>query len=310
LNPGTYTVKTSYGSSPEKNRTLVVTPSSTKTETLLTPLSSALWTGQIFKAKLTNKNTGAPITNQSVIIYVNNVEYNYTTDSNGIVSIPISFNIPKVYPIVFDFPGTSSGTLYKPSSAYKLFYIANPTTDLNYSYPNYPDKLNSWEWTHPPYNPLDISCPDNAYIKSLSNSLAVYNDPLENIVSINNYAGYMAYELYNNNMKNAVETLLSFAGNCVDQTSVFVALARNAEFPTRYVFGTHKYTSGQGHVWGQILIDNIWICIDASTFEGNYITSNKTKYLGNKQGIFNNYYISNYVITHYPGRQVSAVPLI
>ena len=51
LNPGTYNVKSSYGST-ERTRTLTVNPANNGIETILTPLTTTLWTNDNFSVKL------------------------------------------------------------------------------------------------------------------------------------------------------------------------------------------------------------------------------------------------------------------
>jgi transglutaminase-like putative cysteine protease len=109
--------------------------------------------------------------------------------------------------------------------------------------------------------PSPYSCVNKGYVIGLSNLLAIYNDSLENAIVINNYVCNINYQLYNSNVHNSFETLISFTGNCADQSNVLVELARIANLPARDVSGNKKIGSGSQE-WGQILIDNIWICVD------------------------------------------------
>lgn len=141
LNPGTYNVKSSYGST-ERTRTLTVNPANNGIETILTPLTTTLWTNDNFSVKLKNKNTNATLSNQNIIFYVNGIEYSRTTDNNGIASLSIRFQNSNIYPITASFAGTITEILYKPTNSYKLFYLANNETDLNFeNYQGCPPKL-------------------------------------------------------------------------------------------------------------------------------------------------------------------------
>ncbi|WP_400223312.1 transglutaminase domain-containing protein [Methanobrevibacter smithii] len=313
LNPGTYSVKSSYGSL-EKTRTLIVNPVNNGIETIITPLTTTLWTNNPFKIELKNKNTNAPLSNQNIIFYVNGVEYTKTTDSNGIASINIRFQKSNIYPITASFAGTTTGTLYKPTNTYKLFYIANNEYDSNYKiynmstiYGNYMFSENDWNdpttylqiAEHPTNN--IIADVNNDYIIKLSNYLTIYNDKLENVISINSYVSSINYEYYVGTEKTALNTLLSFSGNCVDQTNIFVSLSRIAGYGSRYIPLNHTYAIG--HEIGQILIDTIWITVDnsaATLNNGIYTKMSECRYLGNKDYLFqNNYKIGGYVPVYY-----------
>lgn len=313
LNPGTYSVKSSYGSL-EKTRTLIVNSVNNGVETIINPLTTVLWTNNPFKIELKNKNTNTPLSNQNIIFYINGVEYTRTTDSNGIASITIRFQNSNIYPVTASFSGTTTGTLYKPANNYKLFYLANNEYDSNYKiysiptiYGNYMFSENDWNdpttylqiAEHPTNN--IIADVNNDYIIKLSNYLTIYNDKLENVISINSYVSSINYEYYLGTEKTALNTLLSFNGNCVDQTNIFVSLSRIAGYGSRYV--SLSNTNAVGHEIGQILIDTIWITVDNSAAilnNGIYSKMPECRYIGNKDYLFqNNYNIELYTPTIY-----------
>lgn len=142
---------------------------------------------------------------------------------------------------------------------------------------------------------------NNDYIIKLSNYLTIYNDKLENVISINSYVSSINYEYYVGTEKTALNTLLSFSGNCVDQTNIFVSLSRIAGYGSRYIPLNHTYAIG--HEIGQILIDTIWITVDnsaATLNNGIYTKMSECRYLGNKDYLFqNNYKIGGYVPVYY-----------
>lgn len=88
----------------------------------------------------------------------------------------------------------------------------------------------------------------------------------------------LEYSFYYNTKYGAAKTVITKSGNCVDHSHLLVALARAAGIPARYVHGSCTFNSGNdyGHVWTQLLIDNIWYDADA--------TSSK-----NKLGVINNW---------------------
>lgn len=99
------------------------------------------------------------------------------------------------------------------------------------------------------------------------------NSPLEKARAIFNFVRYnIGYEKYYSTKYGAAKTLTLKKGNCSDQTNLLVALCRAAKIPVRYVHGqrcffTYSKTYA-GHVWGQILIGNIWYAAD-TTSKGN-----------------------------------------
>lgn len=322
LNPGTYNVKSSYGST-ERTRTLTVNPANNGIETILTPLTTTLWTNDNFSVKLKNKNTNATLSNQNIIFYVNGIEYSRTTDNNGIASLSIRFQNSNIYPITASFAGTITEILYKPTNSYKLFYLANNETDLNFenyqiekngiNYPIMPD-----DWINPNNLLMFIGEPtENAivdintdYISRLSNYLTNYDDELENIISINSYVSSINYIYYINHEKSALNVLTSFGGNCVDQTNVFVSLGRLFNYPSRYISLNAK-NGLIGHKIGQILVDGIWITVDNSAVDiinENYITSSKCRYLGNKEYLKSTHYVSHYDFIYYENNSYCGIP--
>ncbi|WP_409200281.1 transglutaminase domain-containing protein [Methanobrevibacter sp. DSM 116169] len=302
LNPGTYDVKVKFEET-GISRELIVTGLNKGIETLLTPLTTVISKDETFDVKLTNKNTGNGLANQEIVFYINGKEYVKTTDNNGIASLNVDFKISKVYPIAISFAGES----YKTISTYKLVYFVNSITDLKYNYPTYPDNVTSNYWINPPNKDYpesdETSCLNNNYIKALSSLLTKFDDSLENIIAINNYVGSINYKDYTGTEKDAVATLLSFEGNCIGQSAVFISLARNANFPTRYIVGEARYEE-VGHMWGQFLIDNIWICFDVSAVvfwedTNEFKNAEANKYLGNKEYLYDGSYNINYAATFY-----------
>ena len=77
------------------------------------------------------------------------------------------------------------------------------------------------------------------------------------------------YVQYNNSLRGALKTYTIKGGNCCDQTNLLVALCRAAKIPIRYVHGLNCYflisKKTAGHVWAQILIDNVWYAADTTS---------------------------------------------
>ena len=80
----------------------------------------------------------------------------------------------------------------------------------------------------------------------------------------------IVYKGYDNSVQGAGKTLLVRRGNCSDQTNLLVALCRASKIPARFSHGLNTYfylahkTYG-GHVWGQILIGNVWYAADTTS---------------------------------------------
>ena len=77
------------------------------------------------------------------------------------------------------------------------------------------------------------------------------------------------YKYYDNSKKGAALTLKSRLANCSDQTNLLVALCRASGIPIRYIHGLNCYfivsKHYYGHVWAQILIDNVWYAADTTS---------------------------------------------
>lgn len=308
LNPGTYNITASYNNV-KKSRIMHISSANNGLETVITPLTTAVKKGDYFQVKLTNKNNGAVLSGQNIIFYANGIEYTKTTDENGIASLKIGYEKSDICPVTASYEGTTSGTIYKPSTTYKLFYKINSLTDPDYI--TYPGSgciylFIKEDWVNPtdylisanlPTNNI-IACTDNDYIITLSNYLTGYNDLLENVVSINSYVSSINYKYYINHQISALNVLLNFNGNCVDQTNVFVSLARIAGYPTRYVDLSPK-TGTVGHQIGQILIDDTWITVDNSATNQNYINLPGSRLLGNKEYLNQQFTTNGYIHTIY-----------
>lgn len=110
----------------------------------------------------------------------------------------------------------------------------------------------------------------NVVIKEKARELTKgLNSPLKKARAIFNFVkNKIRYEKYYNSQYGAAKTLKLGRGNCSDQTNLLVALCRAAKIPARYSHGLDCYftysQSYYGHVWGQILIGNIWYAADTT----------------------------------------------
>lgn len=96
INPGTYTVKykfakTAFYKASSAKSKLYVLPSKTPTFTVKSTTTFGQGAGTLFKVALTSG--GVPIVNKQVTITLKGTKYTKTTDSSGIVSLPINVGI-------------------------------------------------------------------------------------------------------------------------------------------------------------------------------------------------------------------------
>ena len=96
------------------------------------------------------------------------------------------------------------------------------------------------------------------------------NSPLQKARAIFNFVKlHITYEKYSSSKYGAAKTLINRRGNCSDQTNLLVALCRAAKIPVRYSHGQRCYFTYSktyaGHVWGQILIGNVWYAADTTS---------------------------------------------
>ena len=116
----------------------------------------------------------------------------------------------------------------------------------------------------------------NTQIKNKASSLTsgLTNDAAKAKAIYNFVRDSISYSFYYDTKYGAAGTLKSGTGNCVDQAHLVVALCRAAGLPARYVHGTCRFSSGStyGHVWAQVLVDNKWVVLDATSSRNSYGT--------------------------------------
>ena len=115
---------------------------------------------------------------------------------------------------------------------------------------------------------------DNSRIKAIVDSVtAGLTSVKDKAVAIYNYVkDYIDYSFYYDTKHGAVGTLEVGSGNCVDQAHLLVAMLRTADIPARYVHGTCTFSSGStyGHVWAQVLVDDMWYVIDPTSSRNSF----------------------------------------
>ena len=116
---------------------------------------------------------------------------------------------------------------------------------------------------------------DNSRIKAIVDSVtAGLTSVKDKAVAIYNYVrDYVSYEFYYDTKYSATGTLSAKKGNCVDQAHLVVAMLRTADIPARYVHGTCTFTSSgstYGHVWAQVLVDDMWYVIDPTSSRNSF----------------------------------------
>ena len=138
-----------------------------------------------------------------------------------------------------------------------------------------------------PYYKSTTNCQvNNAAIKNVVNSLtAGLTSDKEKATVIYNYVrDQISYSFYYDTRYGAAGTLNARTGNCVDQAHLLVAMYRTAGLAARYEQGTCYFTlsgSTYGHVWTQVLIDNVWVVGDPTSNRnsfGNVVNWNTNSY--------------------------------
>ncbi len=131
-----------------------------------------------------------------------------------------------------------------------------------------------------PYLVATTNCQvGNSAIKNLAASLTSgLTTDLQKATAIYNYVrDKISYSFYYDTQYGAVGTLNAKAGNCVDQAHLVVALSRAAGLAARYEHGTCYFTSSgstYGHVWAQVLVNNVWVVADPTSTRNAFGTVN------------------------------------
>ncbi|MCL2157602.1 MAG: transglutaminase domain-containing protein [Methanobrevibacter sp.] len=111
-------------------------------------------------------------------------------------------------------------------------------------------------------------------IKSLASEITKNSKTtLQKATAIYNWVrDKITYVFYYNTKNGAKTTISKKSGNCVDQSHLLIALSRASGIPARYVHGICNFTSGKsyGHVWAQILVDNVWTVADPTNSRNSF----------------------------------------
>ena len=137
-----------------------------------------------------------------------------------------------------------------------------------------------------PYLKATANCQvTNSAIKSKAAALTSgLTTDREKAIAIFNYVrDIVSYSFYYDTAYGATGTLSRGYGNCVDQAHLVIALSRAAGLAARYEHGTCRFTSGStyGHVWAQVLVDNVWVVADPTSSRNSF-------------GVVNNWYTGSY----------------
>lgn len=97
---------------------------------------------------------------------------------------------------------------------------------------------------------------------------AVYNYIVKNIkYDYNKIKGLDDSYVPNNN-----NTLKTLSGICYDYSSLFAAMLRSLNIPSKLVKG-YKNDINSYHAWNEVLIDDEWVIID-TTYDAGYVKAN------------------------------------
>lgn len=265
LNPYTYQItyefitQNGYLSLTQKSLNLVVNTDVINTNTKLNSLSTFVQRNNYYYVKLTTA-AGTVLSNQQVKISINGVDYDKTTDSNGIASLRITLS-KGTYSIVVNYAGTSS---YHCSSLYHLIHTSNSTlNDVNTE-----SDLTIYRIDN--NSQCDYS---QSYIQTLSSAItSSCTGDLEKAIAIYNYVyNFRKDKGYVNARYGDLKAILVNDGDCVNHTHAFVSLARASGLAVQYVHGINN-PNYINHLWARVCIDNEWIVADATNTKlfGNY----------------------------------------
>lgn len=264
LNPGIYSVDYWYdneekGYSSLAKQTVSLTVKNDGNNLIKTTISRLNYTiqesGEI-SIKLSDVN-GNPISNKNIKLFLDN--YNLissTTNNEGIAYFNLFGTSFLNTVITFVFEGDS---VYRATGVADTYIGIEKSTSNKYSSSDSNGGSNiplSYYKTY--YNVYDNYT--SAYIQKLASTLtASCNDDLEKTMAIHHYVYMINYENYGNHKYGGKESLLRYAGNCLDKTSAFVTLLRAVNIPVRYVLGDNFPSSTEGHAWAQVCFDNTWV---------------------------------------------------
>jgi hypothetical protein len=116
-------------------------------------------------------------------------------------------------------------------------------------------------------------CAYDSNVKAKANSLVSgKKTTLEKARAIFNYIrDNIEYEFYSNTRYKATGTYANRRGNCCDKANLVVSMCRAMKIPARYSHAQGcRFSDGvYGHVWAQILVDDIWYAADAISYKNS-----------------------------------------
>ena len=215
---------------------------------------------QTLKVLLTDLN-GTPISDGTIRLTIDGDTYYGTTESDGYAEIETYAAIGKCT-VSVKFVGSNE---YLPNSTSKDVTVKLSKFGNGLNEKNTIANLNAYlkSSNHCKVGDSKIK----ALVKSLTKGLT---NPVDKAKAIFNYVrDTLDYSLYFNTKYGATGTLKNKKGNCVDHTHLLVSMFRTAGLKARYVHGICTFNSGNtlGHVWAQVLIDNNWVCADATDYD-------------------------------------------
>ncbi|WP_299524418.1 transglutaminase-like domain-containing protein [uncultured Methanobrevibacter sp.] len=264
LNPGTYSVDYWYdneekGYSSLAKQTVSLTVKSDGNSLIKTTISRLNYTLQEsskIAVKLSDAN-GNPISNKNINIWLGiNKIISSTTNSKGIAYFDMFSTNFGDATFTFVFEGDS---VYRSTGVVNTYVCIEKTTSNKYSSSDSNGGSNiPLSYYKTSYNTYDNYT--SSYIQKLASTLtASCSDDLEKTIAIHHYVYVINYENYGNHKYGGKESLLRYAGNCLDKTSAFVTLLRAVNIPVRYVLGDNYPSSTVGHAWAQVCFDNTWV---------------------------------------------------
>ena len=209
-----------------------------------------------------------PISNAVIEFSYNGITKRANTNAQGVATVAVGNLALGEYVVVYKYIKGDNAAQSNILVSNSVLNSKNTISNLN------------------PYLSSSKNCPvSNSEIVALAKQLTGgLTNPLDKAIAIYDYVrDQISYSYYYDTYYGAVGTLHAKRGNCVDQSHLSIALYRAAGLPARYVHGTCVFGDGYsgGHVWTQVLVDDIWIVSDSINRRnslGNVVNWNNYNY--------------------------------
>lgn len=183
--------------------------------------------------------------NQNTVSYflLNDIEYFPLQLGNGEYNIRILENVNQ--------------------NKYKLINEENINLNIKDNYQIYLNSVQNVNWN----NSMKSIQKAQELIKGTKNDKEKVTKIYEYIISQINYDNEKAKNVQNPYIPSIDNTYSTKKGICYDYASLFAAMLRSVNIPTKLVTGTSDYVK-EYHAWNEVYLNNKWIVIDTTVDSG------------------------------------------